>query len=323
MSTSETEWRELRKIMYAANLGWLVERDREFMVQRLEGFARTYAEKTAGTAALPRSASIHDLFAEHQKNPHRLKVLLQALAFGCSAEILAMVWAVLLGSTIERLSYQYERRKSSQLTCDVMFPDGTLHTFVGRDHWDTAILRLASLSQADGKPLIESFYPLHVPRGPGGSRFFRILQVLEWIRDFKGSPAFCPSVIDSEHVQEIADAIVDGVKSGWLEPVPGGALAASRTGPSAEAEARALLAKDAAVVVALTVDGRRALRRGQFYRQLHPASAATLTMVRKEIERVLGNPSGEYSAEDLDEIRDELAAIEQLLHEAGDPAYAD
>jgi len=319
MSTSQLEWRQLRSLLYAANLGWFLERDRDFIIRRLEEFARTYAEKISGVSSieLPRSASIPDLFAEYQKHPHRMRALLQAVAFGCSPEILAMVWTVLQGSKIERLSYDYERRKISRLTCEVIFPDGSLHTFIGQNHWDTAILRLASLSLIDGKPLIESFYPLHVPKGPSGSTFLKVLQVLEWVRDF-GGPHFCPSLIDSERVQEIADAIIDAVKNGWLEPEPGGLLAAARTDPSAEPEARARLAQDAAVSLSLTRAGRRALQRGHFYRQLRPASTDTLTMVRAEIERVLANPSPEYAPEDLDEMRDELAAINDLLQEDRD-----
>jgi hypothetical protein len=318
MSVSDAEWRQLRRIMSSSNLAWMFERNRDFFLERLDAFAHAYAEKTTGASDtdLPKSATIGDLIAEHKKNPHRVKTLLQATAFSCSPEILAMVWVVLMGSKIKRLSYEYKRLDSSQLTVEVRLSNGASKTFVGRDHEDAAVLRLIPLSKVDGKPLIESFYPLQIPKAPRGSSFFWILEVLEWIENYHGSPAFCPSLVDPEHVREIADAIVDGVKRGWLEPESGGPLAAARADTAAEDDARERLASDAAVVLALTSDGRRALRRGRFYRQLRPASVNTLVMVRKEIERVLANPSHESSLEDLEEIRDELSAIDELLHEA-------
>lgn len=225
-----------------------------------------------------------------------------------------MIWAVLMGAKVERLSYNYERRKTSELVVNVSFPDGSSGTFSGKDHWDTAALRLAGLSKSDGMPMIESFYPLHIPR-PRGSDFSWILRVLEWVATFGGSPAVCPSVIDAEHVPEIAGAIVDAVKEGWLEAAPGGPLAAARRDASAAEEARQRLSLDAAFAARITPDGQRTLRRGRFYRQLRPASTDALTMIKKEIERVLLDTRG-YGAEEVEEIRDELFAVETLLAEA-------
>ena len=320
MSTSEVEWNQLRKLMYAAHLGGFLERERDFVSQRLEAFAQAYARRVTGagsTTGLPSSVGITSLFEEHQKHPHRPKVLLQAVAFGCTPEILAMVWAVLQRAKIKHLAFGYERWQSSQLTCEVIFPDGSLHVFTGQDHWDTAVLRFAGLSKADGAPVIEGFYPLHVPRRPSDSPLLRIMPVLEWVRDLGGTLPVCPSLIDSERVREIADDIVDGVKNGWVEPAPGSVLAAVRSDDAAEAEARALLAQDAAVVLRLTMEGGRALRRGHVYRQLRSASTDSLLKLRAEIERVLAMPGVDRTPDELEEIRDELAVILELLHEAG------
>jgi hypothetical protein len=313
---SEAEERRLRTIMYAGSLGWIFERNRDFLFKRLEGFSRAYTEKTQRVAHghLPKSATVGDLVHEYDRNPHRVDALLQALAFNCSDEILAMIWAVLMGSKIQSLSFEYERRNTSKLAVRISFPDGTDETFVSTELWDAAALRLAGLSKADDKPLIESFYPLYVPRD--GSDSFWMLRVLEWVANYHGSPPFCPSIIAPENVPEIANAIVDAVKRGWLEPQRGSRLEASRSDADAEAEMRALLAGDAALEVKLTPEGRRALRRGHFYRQLRPASARTLDMIKKEIERVLADPKG-YTPEELEELRDELSAVDELLSEAG------
>lgn len=315
MTLSPTEHRRLRSVLFAANLGWFFERNLDLLLQRLDAFAKSYTEKTKHVAGqLPRTASVADLLREYDSNRHRVDALLQALTFNCSDEILAMIWSVLMGAKLERLSYQYERRTTSQLVVDVTFPDGSSGTFTGKDHWDVAALRLAGLSKADDLPLIESFYPLYLPR-LRGSDFSWILRVLEWIATFGGSAAVCPSVIDAEHIPEIADAIVDAVKEGWLETKPGGPLAGARSDDRAAEEARHQLSSDAAFAVKITEEGRRTLRRGRFFLQLRPASVSALTMIKKELERALSDTRG-YEPDEVEEIRDELWAVEKLLAEA-------
>jgi hypothetical protein len=308
------EHRRLRTVLFTANLGWLFERNLDVLLQRLDAFAKTYTEKTLLVSGFPRMSSVADLLKEYESNRHRVDALLQALAFNCSDEILAMIWAVLMGAKIERLSYEYERRQTSRLVVEVTFPDGTEGTFTGKAHWDVAALRLAGLSKADDLPLIESFYPLYLPR-LRGSNFSWIVRVLEWVNTSGGTPAVCPSVIDAEHLPEIADAVVDAVKEGWLEARPGSKLAAARADERAAGEARELLALDEPFTAKVTEEGRRAIRRGRFYVQLRPASASALNMIKKEIERVLSDSRG-YDQDEIQEIRDELYAVERLLAEA-------
>ena len=59
--------------------------DLDYLTARLEQFATSYAAKTATTPApFPKTASVVDLLAEYDRNPYRVKALLQAVAFKCS-----------------------------------------------------------------------------------------------------------------------------------------------------------------------------------------------------------------------------------------------
>ncbi|HEX4416622.1 MAG TPA: hypothetical protein VH165_01930 [Kofleriaceae bacterium] len=165
-----------------------------------------------------------------------------------------------------------------------------------------------------------SFYPLSLPKAPqdlSDSPTFWTSRVLEWLEGFRGTPAFSPSLIEPDHAPEIADAIVDALKQGWLDPHQLGALGDLLADPATEEAGRLRLRNDEAIRVTITSSGRRALRCMRFYRQLKSASTDMLTKLKDEITRVLAHPSPEHEPDDLDELRDELIVIAELLQEAG------
>jgi hypothetical protein len=323
MTNQEAEWQSLLRLLDDAELGGTLGQHRVLVVERIEAFCAEYARRMRDVPAylLPKTVSIQTLFAEHRKNPHRVRTVLQALAFGCSAPVLAMVWMVLLGASIAHLSYEYERGIESILSVSIVLPDRqTVLDFKSTEHWDAAVLRMAGLLKADEAPLIDSFYPLHVQRPRRIEHFGWILRVLEFVRDFGGTPTFCPSVIDQDHVPEVAKAIVQAVQRGWLDPLSGGLLAAARSSDEAASKALAALSEDRATAVKLTDRGQKIVlvRVARYYQRLHSASSESLLMVKAELERNLGAPGAADSedlSEDLMDLKDELVAVDEILAE--------
>jgi hypothetical protein len=136
------------------------------LFDRMEKFAAVYAKKVRGVppGVLPASASLRDILAEHARNAHRVYMLLEAIAFQCSPEILVMAWMVLLGARIERVEYKYVREDSSALAVTLQLSDLTTEvTFQSSEHWDAAALRFLALSKANDQPMIEGFHYLWIP----------------------------------------------------------------------------------------------------------------------------------------------------------------
>jgi hypothetical protein len=163
---------ELRKalldVLSEVNLEVVFKDDvqRNFLFGRLDQLGTAYAGRMRGvpTGLLPATASLEDILAEHERNPHRVQTLLEAAAFQCSPEILSMVWMTLLGSRIENVSYEYFRERSSTLKVTLMLPDWqTKIDFTSSEHWDAAVLRFATLSKAGELPMIEDFQALWIP----------------------------------------------------------------------------------------------------------------------------------------------------------------
>jgi len=320
MTPSDAQWASLFEMLHEAGLGHLLLRRSERIRAQLEEFLREYNQKLVGIpSGVLTALTLADLVEEYGRNPHRVEPLLQALAFSCTPNMLAMMWMVLMGATVETMAYTYEREKTSRLVIVVLLPDEmTRLAFESDEHWDLAILRLAGVSKTDDRPIIESFYALHVPPSEGYARLGMdrwTLRVLEWVQDYAGG-FFCPSLIDARNIDEIAKATVDAVQKGWLKASAPTMLEAVSKGPTAAPSAIALLSSDAAMSVTLTANGKRALRRTRFYRRLAHASAHSLEMVRSEIKRVLAGPSPDYEPDDVAELEDQLRAIDALLHEA-------
>jgi hypothetical protein len=138
----------------------------DFLFRRLDEFGQAYARHVRGVDAriLPATASLADILTEHERNPHRVGTLLEAVAFQCSPDILAMIWMTLLGARIESLGYEYKRSEVSVLRATLLLPDDqTEKKFESSELWDVALFRLATLSKADDQPVIEDFYPIWIP----------------------------------------------------------------------------------------------------------------------------------------------------------------
>lgn len=323
MNFSSNEWTRLLEVFHEAGVGHILGRHRDHVVNQLIALTRVYAQKLsdAPPGILPNSLTLDGIITEHRRNPYRVAPVLQALAFNCSAEMLAMMWMVLQGGSIASIDYQFEQAQSSILNVSILLPDKiTMRSFHSEDHFDVAVLRLIGISRADNKPVIESFYALHIPPSEGYAKLQMdpwMHRVLEWIQEYGSGGFFCASLIDSRHLDDIAKATVEAVQRGWLRASSPRELEAVSKDPTIASSAIAILAGNAAMVVSLTTAGKRALRRTRFYRILAQGSADSLRLVRSELERVLATSSlSSYSRDEIDEFEDQLLAVKALEEDA-------
>lgn len=169
MSVTNEQWGTLLELLRQGNIDRIFAHDKDLLIDRLEAFGRAYESRMSGVrrGGLPERATIGDVLAEHQRNPHRVSTLLQAIAFGISSQMLAMMWMVMLGADIEEIQYSYARRRTSHLVVRVRPPNGeTTITFESTEHWDTAVIKLAGLAKSDEYPMIDDFYALRIPAPP-------------------------------------------------------------------------------------------------------------------------------------------------------------
>ncbi|HEY0476738.1 MAG TPA: hypothetical protein VGD37_04395 [Kofleriaceae bacterium] len=155
----------LQEIVQDGKLGTIF-KDIDQLARRIETFAAHYAEKSKGVprGALPSTlVSLDGVVAEFRSNPYRVQVLLQAMAFGCTPEMLAMIWMSELGCTIQKLTLDYERRDRAVLQIQLRLLDASTLEFRSTEVWDLAVLRLVGLAESDDKPEMSGFYPLSLP----------------------------------------------------------------------------------------------------------------------------------------------------------------
>lgn len=156
---------QLQEIVDGGNLGRIF-KDLDGLGLRIEAFAAHYAQKSKGVprGELPAtSVSLESVLAEFRSNPYRVQVLLQAMAFGCTPEMLAMIWMSELGCTIQTLTLDYARRERVLLQVQLRLLEGRMLEFRSTEVWDLAVLRLVGLATSDGAPEMSGFYPLSLP----------------------------------------------------------------------------------------------------------------------------------------------------------------
>jgi hypothetical protein len=289
------------------------------LTRRLSEFFETYRLRALGLGLKTVSAapSLAELVREDDEGRYRARLVFQAIGFGCGDEMLIALWLAACGGEIVGVGYAHRRKIGSKLELTLRLPTGVSETFVSANHLDTAILRFLGIAFSNEKPVLDGVYPLPARATAAGSsttpaEIRWVFRVLEWIQMF-GGHEFCPSLIDQSHVSDVARAIVTAVVHGWLSSPPGGHLSRASVDEQARREALALLVKDAAVTLTITSEGRTMTRRLRFFQQLEGTSQAGLVQIRVGILKVLDKPDEGYEPEDLEEIRDELYAVELLL----------
>ena len=78
----------------------------DFTARTLNDFFTRYVShrrQLGNRTSLPPQQGWAELVHQSNTNPHRISVLLQAIAFLCSSEMLAMLWMVQLGASVKEL----------------------------------------------------------------------------------------------------------------------------------------------------------------------------------------------------------------------------
>lgn len=161
--TEGGDWSALLEIFRELGLERVLGRDRDLVMKRLFEMTASYEQKLVSTPpdVLSPMLKIGDIVREYRRNPHRVAPVLQALAFNCSATMLAMMWMVQIGARVAAIDYKFDRGRTSHLSVTIELPDRETHVrFDSDEHWDLAVLRLAGISKGDDLPLVESFYAL-------------------------------------------------------------------------------------------------------------------------------------------------------------------
>ena len=164
--------RQLEEVVDEGGFGRIF-RDLDELAQRIDAFAVHYAGKAKGVArgALPtKPVTLDGVLAECRSNPYRVHVLLQAMAFGCTPEMLTMIWMSELGCNIQKLTVDYERRARGApqpgravLDVELRLLDGSKLAFRSTEVWDLAVMRFVGLAKSDDDPVMSGFSPLVLP----------------------------------------------------------------------------------------------------------------------------------------------------------------
>ncbi len=138
--------------------------DLNYLVGRLEEFSEAYRLKAATVPRdFPQTVSVTDVLDDYGANAFRVKALLQATAYKCSPEMLAMMWMVELGADIAevRMSYRIRDEFSLSVTVCIGYSSNAI-SFSSSEIWDAAILRFVGIAKAGDAPLFEGFYPMRI-----------------------------------------------------------------------------------------------------------------------------------------------------------------
>lgn len=139
----------------------------DFAVARLSDFFTKYGQhrhRHGPASSLPADQGWAELLRQSETNPHRVRVLLQAVAFMCSDEMLAMLWMVLLGASVKELHVDHERENMTKLNVLLDLPGDAEVTeaFESTEHWDLALLQFVAITKdIDERPIIGNFVALN------------------------------------------------------------------------------------------------------------------------------------------------------------------
>jgi hypothetical protein len=155
----------LERLLRANDLGWMIDsyapRDRAlpFLLGQLDGVAAEYRRRIRVEGPFTPEA----LAAEAERNPHKVRAFLQALAAARSPEMLVMVWRILQGLSIRQVDMKYREQEAFRLVVILARPgeeQDNLEVYGSDDIHDAALVRHFGITTIDGKPVLDGFFPL-------------------------------------------------------------------------------------------------------------------------------------------------------------------
>jgi len=155
----------LEQLLRGNDLGWMIdlyspsERAISELLEQLTRLTDEFQNKFRYKV----SFSPEQLKAEAQRNPHKIRAFLQALAATGKTDMLLMVWRILQGLSIHRIDLNYVEQKSFRLVVVLARPGdegGELEEYCSDDINDAKLLRHFGITTVDRKPLFDGFFPL-------------------------------------------------------------------------------------------------------------------------------------------------------------------
>jgi hypothetical protein len=130
-----------------------------FLLEQLDGVMAEYRRRIRVDVALTPEA----LTAEAERNPHKVRAFLQAMAATRSREMLVMVWRILQGLSIRQVDMHYREQDSFRLVVVLARPGADQDVpeeYSSHDIKDAALVRHFGITTVDGRPLFDGFFPL-------------------------------------------------------------------------------------------------------------------------------------------------------------------
>jgi hypothetical protein len=158
----------LETLLRKNGLGWMID-----MCASKDQVVPAYVDLLSRVAAEYRSRygvavsfTPEALQAESERNPHKVRAFLQLLHPNRLPAMLVMVWRVLQGLSIRKVTMTYCERESFRLSFTLARSGDNgqdqLETYESTDITDAALVRHLGVTKVGGKPLFDGFYPLRL-----------------------------------------------------------------------------------------------------------------------------------------------------------------
>jgi hypothetical protein len=155
----------LERLLRSNDLGWMIDmyspRDRAipFLLEQLTRLSAEFRNRFQYDV----SFAPEQLSAEAERNPHKVRAFLQALAATGKTDMLLMVWRILQGLGIRGVALNYVEQKSFALQVVLARPgqeQDELEEYRSDDINDAKLLRHFGITTVDRRPLFDGFFPL-------------------------------------------------------------------------------------------------------------------------------------------------------------------
>jgi len=159
----------LEEVIRSSGEGWLIDwfepRDQAISHLRKRLQAADEASRHRLGAVAP-SLTAEALIAEHQRNPHKVRALLQVLPTVQTPDILVLVRRILDGASIKTMKLDYSMQKSFHLVVELepLETQVTGERYESTDIEDAVILRHLGILKMGDQPVFDGFYPLNVEK---------------------------------------------------------------------------------------------------------------------------------------------------------------
>jgi hypothetical protein len=157
----------LEQLLRDNDLGWMIdmysppERAIPSLLEQLTHLTEEFGKRFGYDV----SFAPEQLEAEAQRNPHKIRAFLQALAATGKVDMLLMVWRILQGLTIRRVVLKYAEQASFQLVVALARPGeegNEPEEYSSDDINDAKLLRHFGITTIDRRPLFDGFFPLRI-----------------------------------------------------------------------------------------------------------------------------------------------------------------